>query len=60
MTIECRILKRPFLPGRLILAWFVCYLICRVSENGVETLNVVREGDITDADIADAEQLVKW
>jgi len=26
----------------------------------VETLNIVREGDITDTDIAEAERLVDW
>jgi len=35
-------------------------LIDRLSLNGVETLNVVREGDITDTDIADAERFVDW
>jgi len=34
--------------------------VYRMSENGVETMNVVREGGITDTDIAEVERLVDW
>jgi len=36
------------------------YTVYRMSENGVETMNVVREGGITDTDIAEVERLVDW